>query len=94
MQTVFFMALVLLVWRYGRPREWPTLAVCAFVLMAFVIAFVWWWIDKAVEGDLLIQFAPSHSLTAGDLLAVPALATAALVVVTAFAGRARDRSGR
>ena len=94
MQTVFFTALVLLAWRYGRPRDWPAVAVGAFAGMALVIAFVWWWIDKSVEGDLLIQFAPSHSLTAGDLLAVPTLATAALVVLAALAGRAGDRLRR
>ncbi len=89
MQAGYFIGLVLLAWRYGRPSTWPLPAVGAVVVSAVAISLVWWWIDKVVEGDNLIAFSPRHSLTAGDLLAAPQLLTAGVVVLAALIGRVR-----
>jgi hypothetical protein len=94
MQTGYFIGLMLLAWRYGRPSAWPVPAVGAVVVSALAISFVWWWIDKAVEGDNLIAFSPRHSLTAGDLLAAPQLVTAGIVVLAALVGRIRRARAR
>jgi uncharacterized membrane protein len=91
MQTVYFTGLVLLAWRYGRPTTWPVPAVAVVVMAALASSFVWWWIDKVVEGDNLVEFSPKHSLTAGDLLAMPQLITAALIASAALIGLVRRR---
>ena len=97
MQTVYFTGLTLLAWRYGRPSAWPLLAVGVVVVAALATSFVWWWIDKVVEGDNLVEFSPKHSLTAGDLLSAPQLFTAGIVLLAAVTGgvrRVREKRAR
>ena len=59
------------------------------LVAALATSFVWWWIDKVVEGDNLVELSRRHSLTAGDLLAVPQLFTAGIVLLAAGTGLAR-----
>jgi hypothetical protein len=80
MLTAFVAILVVLAWRYGRPRAWPTTSVYGVVVGAVAISIVWWWINGVVEGRVLISITGSHALTTGDLLAAPVLVAAILVV--------------
>jgi hypothetical protein len=81
MLTAFVALLVALAWRYGRPRAWPTASIYGVVVGAVAISIIWWWINGVVEGRVLISITGSHALTTGDLLAVPVLVAAGLVVV-------------
>ena len=81
MLTAFVAILVVLAWRYGRPRAWPTASVYGVVVGAAAISIIWWWINGVVEGRVLISITGSHALTTGDLLAAPVLVAAILVVV-------------
>ena len=81
---------VLLARVYGRPPGWPVGWRTAVILGALLASIGWWWIDKPVEGEILFTVTTLHGITAGDLLALPMLAT---MVAVAIPGR-RDRPPR
>ena len=47
-----------------------------------LLAGAWLLLDGPFEGPTLWSFTPAHGLTVGDLLAVPSLAVAAVLLVT------------
>jgi hypothetical protein len=47
------------------------------------LAGTWLAVDGPLEGPVLWDLTPAHGITAADLLAIPALAVAALLVVRA-----------
>jgi hypothetical protein len=92
MQCALFGALVLLVSLRGRPGAWRWPVVVGFALACLASAAVWAWMDKPTEGEKLLRLSATHSVTAADLLALPALVAAASVVGSHLVGRAeRDR---
>ena len=79
MQTVYFLAVVILCSRRGlTARSWLLARITAGV-GGIVVAVIWWWINKPVEGRTLIALSNTQGITVGDLLSVPALAVAAVV---------------
>ena len=75
--------------RWGSPMRWPLIhrAVLAFLSLGGSLA--WWWVNGAVEGRQLADVAPNHGLTTGDLLVMPALCFATLLVLIEAGPRLR-----
>jgi hypothetical protein len=73
--------------RFGAPARWPAAWRAGMVVAALLVAVVWWWIDKAVEGSAVVSFGDDHGVTKGDLLMVPALVLALVLVVSGFRRR-------
>jgi hypothetical protein len=94
LQSAFFAYIVLLAARFGSPRTWPMRVVVVVVLLAVGASVIWWWVDKDVEGSVLLSFSRSHGVTTGDLLSVPMLVTAAMVVACAATGARRSHQER
>jgi apolipoprotein N-acyltransferase len=85
-------AFALFAWaRHGAPRRWSALESYGFAALAVVGSLGWWWIDAPVEGEPTVVVSPRHGITYGDLLAIPALAAAAAVLVMRWAESARRR---
>jgi hypothetical protein len=76
-------------WAYGAPRVWPRWLLATIVLGSLGFAALWWWIDYSVEGRVLVEVSTTHALTVGDLVAVPALLTALLLVIAGARGARR-----
>jgi hypothetical protein len=87
MQCALIGALVLLVSLRGRPGAWRWPLVAGFSIACIASAAVWAWMDKPTEGEKLLHLSATHSVTAADLLALPAVVTAAAVVVSHLVGR-------
>lgn len=83
MSTAYLAGLIGLAWRYGSPRSWPRPAIWSVAGAAALISAIWWWIDEPVEGRVLLDLTRSHAITMGDMLVVPMLVAAALVVAAA-----------
>jgi hypothetical protein len=87
MQCALFGGLVVLVSLRGRPGAWRPRLVLGFALACVASAAVWAWIDKPTEGEKLLRLSATHSVTAADLLALPALVAAGAVVVSHLIAR-------
>ena len=87
--TAYVSALLLLARRFGAPADWPPRWRYGMAAAAVIGSCVWWWINHPMEGNTLINFRQGHALTDGDLLAVPALASA---VILCLPGRRTGRS--
>ena len=66
--------------RWGLPQHWPVPQRIALVLVSVGGSLSWWWVNASVEGPPILQISYNHGLTTGDLLVVPALLLAALLV--------------
>jgi hypothetical protein len=74
--------------RWGAPTRWPVLYRAVLVVVSIGGSFAWWWVNGAVEGRKLISLSHNHGLTTGDLLVVPALLFAVLLVALEVIPRA------
>jgi hypothetical protein len=70
--------------RYGRPSRWPVPVLLTTAAVALLACVGWWWVNGAVEGPIVVPLTHRHAVTAADLLAAPALAWAAYVVLLAL----------
>jgi len=61
-----FIALILAGVALAVSRRVPTTLVCVLVLA--ITSFVWFQVNHAREGVILLSFSPSHGLTEADLL--------------------------
>jgi hypothetical protein len=77
--------------RHGAPARWSAAASYGFAALAVVGSLGWWWIDAPVEGRATVVLSPRHGVTFGDLLALPALVAAALVLAARWGDRLRRR---
>jgi hypothetical protein len=66
--------------RWGSPLRWPLAHRLGLAFVGVTGSLAWWWINGAVEGRSLMAFSPTHGLTKGDLLALPALVLAVGVI--------------
>jgi hypothetical protein len=86
-QALFFGTVVLLAGRFGAPQRWPAIVVAFIAVLGIGASVVWWWVDKDVEGKVLLVLSDAHGITTGDLLILPVLLVVALIVLMAGWGR-------
>ena len=68
--------------RRGAPWHWNRVEAFGFVALVVVGSLGWWWVDGPVEGRSVWTLSDRHGITYADLLAVPALLAAAIVLGT------------
>jgi hypothetical protein len=66
--------------RWGMPQHWTAFQRAAVVIVSVGGSLSWWWVNASVEGRPIVRISYNHGLTTGDLLVVPALMLAALLV--------------
>jgi hypothetical protein len=91
LQALFFGTVVLLAGRFGAPPRWPASVVTLVAALGVGASIVWWWVDKDVEGTVLLVLSDTHGVTTGDLLSLPILLVVALVALMAAWGRRSPR---
>lgn len=81
---------------YGRPSRWPVPVLVGTAGVALLACGGWWWVNRAVEGPIVFTLTSRHGVTAADLLALPALAWAAYLLLRALrrGSAVRGRRGR
>ena len=75
--------------RWGSPLRWPRLCRAALVTLSVGGSVAWWWIDGPVEGRDLVALTHDNGVTIGDLLVLPAMLFAALLVAIEAVPRVR-----
>jgi hypothetical protein len=68
--------------RRGGPARWSPSEAYGFVLVAVIGSLGWWWVDGPVEGEAEWVLTERHGITPGDLLVLPALAVAGVVLAS------------
>jgi len=87
LQSLVVAGLVLVVAWWGPPWRWRSSLVAAVSGACGAMSLVWLWIDRPLEGAVLVDLAPGHAVTAGDLLALPTMVAGLTVLVLAVLGR-------
>jgi hypothetical protein len=75
--------------RWGSLWRWPIGYRAALFVVSIGGSCSWWWVNGSVEGRILFSLAPNRGVTIADLLVVPALLLAALLLVTSAWPRLR-----
>ena len=66
---------------WGSAWRWPFLYSAMLFAVSIGGSCSWWWINTLVEGRILFSVAHSRGVTVADLLVVPAMLLAALLLV-------------
>lgn len=89
LQTTYSVLVVVLAGMMGSPRRWPGWLAALVALAGLGASIAWWWVNHDIEGTVLVTLSQNHGVTTGDLLSLPMLVTAGLVMVFALVGPGR-----